>query len=90
MVSDFKTPILNCFYRLLWFYLLTDCESVAWPCWPSHVLCLAYFLCHRFLTNFIASKRVHMKCLVLSWGPESCQYSLKIIHFVYKPLDDCI
>ena len=31
-----------------------------------------------------------MKCLVLSWGPESCQFSLKIIYFVYKPLEHCI
>ena len=31
-----------------------------------------------------------MKCLVLSWGPESCHLSLEIIHFVYKPLDHCI
>ena len=29
-------------------------------------LCLAQLLCPRFLTNSIASKRVHIKCLVLS------------------------
>ena len=27
MVSHPKTPILNCFYHLLWFYLLTVSES---------------------------------------------------------------
>ena len=26
MVSHPKTPILNCFYHLLWFYFLTDSE----------------------------------------------------------------
>ena len=26
VVSDLKTPILNCFYHLLWFYLLTVSE----------------------------------------------------------------
>ena len=26
MVSHLMTPILNCFYHLLWFYVLTDCE----------------------------------------------------------------
>ena len=26
MVPHPKTPILNCFYHLLWFYLLTDSE----------------------------------------------------------------
>ena len=31
MVSHHKTPILNCFYHLLWFYLLT----------PSEFSCLA-------------------------------------------------
>ena len=28
-----------------------------------------------------------MKCLLLSWGPESGQFSHKIILFVYKPFD---
>ena len=31
-----------------------------------------------------------MKCLVLSWWPESCHLSHKIIFFVYKPLELCI
>ena len=31
-----------------------------------------------------------MKCLVLSWWPESCQFSHKIIYFVYKQLELCI
>ena len=26
MVSDPKTPIINCFYHLLWFYVLTVSE----------------------------------------------------------------
>ena len=26
MVPHLKTPILNCFYHLLWFYFLTDSE----------------------------------------------------------------
>ena len=26
MVSHLKTPILNCFYHLMWFYGLTDFE----------------------------------------------------------------
>ena len=28
MVSHLKTPILNCFYHLLWFYLLTVSECI--------------------------------------------------------------
>ena len=31
-----------------------------------------------------------MKCLVLSWGPESSQFSHKIICLVYKPLEHCL
>ena len=31
----------------------------------------------RFLTNSTLSKRVHMKCMVLPWRPESCQFSHK-------------
>ena len=26
MVSHLKTPILNCFYHLMWFYVLSDSE----------------------------------------------------------------
>ena len=26
MVPHLKTPVLNCFYHLLWFYFLTDSE----------------------------------------------------------------
>ena len=39
MVSHPKTPILNCFYHLLWFYVLTVSEFSSWPihflCWPD-------------------------------------------------------
>ena len=38
MVSHPKTPILNCFYHSLWFYLLTVSE---FSCLASHNLCLA-------------------------------------------------
>ena len=41
-------------------------NSVASPCWPGHILYLAQLLRPKFLTNSIASKRVHMKCLELS------------------------
>ena len=37
----------------------------------------------RFPTNSISSKRVHMKCLVLPWRPESCQVSHKK-HWFYR------
>ena len=36
MVSHPKTPILNCFYHLLWSYFVTVSEFIAWP---SHFLC---------------------------------------------------
>ena len=36
MVSHPKTPILNCFYHLLWFYFSTVSE---FSCLASHFLC---------------------------------------------------
>ena len=87
MVPHVKTPILNCFSHLLWFYALLTLNSVGWPCLRSHILCLAHLLCPRFPTHSIVSKRVHMKCLVLAWEPESCQLSHKIIYLLYKSLD---
>ena len=36
MVSHPKTPILNCFYHLLWSYFETVSEFSSWP---SHFLC---------------------------------------------------
>ena len=42
MVSHLRTPILNCFYDLLWFYFITDYEFswlavVAKPCAVSGI-----------------------------------------------------
>ena len=79
MVSHPKTPILNCFYHLLWFYLLTVSE---FSCLPSHNLCLAQLLCPTVLTSFASPKGVHMKCLMLTWRQESGQFSLKIFCFI--------
>ena len=74
MVPHPKTPILNCFYHLLWFYVLTVSEfsclaksqSVAGlnplPHNPNQI-------------HFI--QRVHMKCLMLIWRQDSCQFSHK-------------
>ena len=38
MVPHPKTPILYCFYHLLWFYFLTASE---FSCLDIHILCLA-------------------------------------------------
>ena len=71
MVSHLRTPILKRFYYLLWFQIVT----------VSEFSCLAKSFPVSGLTpmpqipnqlNFI--QRVHMKCLVLSWRPESCQF----------------
>ena len=39
VVSHPKTPILNCFYHLLWFYFLTvsefSCLANGFLCWPD-------------------------------------------------------
>ena len=71
-------------YTQLFLSLIVD---LPFNCFFIHILCLAQLICPRFLTNSIVSKRVRMTCLVLSCGPEPCQFSHKIIYFVYKPLD---
>ena len=76
MVSHPKTPILNCFYHLLWFYFLTVSE---FSCLAKSFSVLAWHLCPTFLTSTISPKRVHMKCLMLSWRPESVQFSSFVI-----------
>ena len=45
VVSHLRTPILNCFYYLLWFYLLTDSEfsCLAKLTKPCHVSDLTYW-----------------------------------------------
>ena len=70
MVSHLRTPILNCFYHLLWFYLLPDSEFSCLAMLAKQYLCLAQPTCPRFLTNSIACAKVHMKCLRLSWLPD--------------------
>ena len=72
MVSHPKTPILNCFYHLLWSCLLTVSE---FSCLAKSFSVLACHLCPTFLTSTVSPKRVHMKCLLLSWRPESVQFS---------------
>ena len=56
---------------------MLNSQDMAWPCWPSHILCLPLPTCLRFLTNSIACKKVHMKCLTLTWWPDLCQHSLE-------------
>ena len=63
MVSHPKTPILDCYYHLMWFYFLT----------VSEFSCLAKSYSVSGLTpsphipnQAISPKRVHMKCLMLS------------------------
>ena len=87
MVPHLKTPILKCFYHLLWFYLLTDSEFSCLAMLAKPYPVSGQLLCPKLLTNTILSKRVHMKCLVLSWRPESWQFSHKIIYFLHKPLE---
>ena len=80
MVSHPKTPILNCFYHLLWFYFLTVSE---FSCLAKSFSVLAWHLCPTFLTSTISPKGVHMKCLMLSWRPESVQFSYKIFCIIH-------
>ena len=80
MVSHPKTPILNCFYHLLLFYVLTVSE---FSCLAKSFSLLACHLCPTFLTSTISPKRVHMKCLMLSWRPESDQFSFKIFCIIH-------
>ena len=79
MVPHPMTPILNCFYHLLSFYVLT----------ASELSCLAKSYSVSGLTplphipnqhHFI--QRVHMKCLMLTWRLESGQLSHKS-HLLY-------
>ena len=67
MVSHPKTPILNCFYHLLWFYVLTVSE----------------FSCLAKSFSVFSPKRVHMKCLMLSWRQGSDQFSYKIFCIIH-------
>ena len=80
MVSHPKTPILNCFYHLLWSYFVTvsefSCLAKSFSVWSCH-------LCPSVLTSTISPKRVHMKCLMQPLRLESDQFSYKtfcIIH----------
>ena len=80
MVSHPKTPILNCFYHLLWFYFLTVSEFSSLA---KSVSVLALHQCPTFLTSTISPKRVHIKCLMLSWRPESDQFSYKLLCIIH-------
>ena len=80
MVSHPKTPILNCFYHLLWSYVSAVSE---FSCLAKSFSVLAWHLCPTFLTCTISPKRVHMKCLMLSWRPESVKYSYKIFCIIH-------
>ena len=89
MVPHLQTPILNCFYHLMWFYVLADSEFswVAMLATPYPVSGPTPLPQIPNQLHYVQS--AHMKCLVLSWAPESCQLSHKIIYFVYKPLEHC-
>ena len=54
MVSHPKTPILKCFYYLLWFYVLTVSE---FSCLAKSFSVLALHLCPTFLTSTISPKK---------------------------------
>ena len=75
MVSHPKTPILHCFYHLLWSYFVTvsefSCLAKSFSVWSRH-------LCPSVLTSTISPKKVHMKCLMLSPRQKSDQFSYKI------------
>ena len=80
MVSHPKTPIPNRFYHLLWSYVST---VPAFSCLAKSFSVLARHLCPTLLTSTITPKRVHMKCLMLSWRPESVQVSYKIFCIIH-------
>ena len=76
MVSHLKAPILNCFYQLLWFYFLTDSEFRCLAMLAKPYLVFGPTLILQIPNQLHCIQRVHIKCLVLSWGLESCQFSL--------------
>ena len=80
MVSHPTTPILNCFYHLLYFYFSTVSEV---SCLAKSFSVLAPHLCPTFLTSTISPKREHSKCLMLSWRQESDQFSYKIFCIIH-------
>ena len=64
MVPQPKTPILNYFSHLLWFYVLTVSEFSCLA--KSFSVSGLTSMSHTLLTSTISPKRVHMKCLMLS------------------------
>ena len=80
MVPHPKTPILNCFYHLVWFYFLTVSES---SCLAKSYSVSGLPPLPHIPTKTITSKRVHMKCLMLTWRLVSGQLLLKIISFIH-------
>ena len=87
MVSHLRTPILKSFYYLLWFQIVTVSEfSCLTKSCPVSGLTPMPQIPNQLHFIQKSESRVHMKCLVLSWRPESCQFSHKIICFVYKTI----
>ena len=87
MVPHLKTPLLNGFYHLLWFYFVTVSES-SYMAKPYPVCGLSPMPQIPNQLDFI-QKNAH-EVPVLSLRPVSCQVSHKIICFVYEPLELCI
>ena len=86
MVLHLKTAIISCLNCLLWFYVLIDSESscMAMLAQPYPVSGPTPMPLILNLLHCIG------KCLELFWEPESCQFSLESVHFVYKVLEHCI
>ena len=77
-------------YHLLWFYFFTDSEfrCLAMRAKPYPVSGPTPLPQIPNQLHFI--QKSAMKCLVLSWRPESCRFSHEIINFVFKQLELCI
>ena len=90
VVPHLKTPMLIRLYHLLWFYLLPDSEFSCLAMLAKPYPVSGPTPLPQIPNQLHCVQRVHMKCLVPSLGPESCQFLHKIIYFVCKPLEHCI
>ena len=83
MVSHLRTPILKSFYYLLWFQIVTVSEfSSLAKSFPVSGLTPMPQIPNQL--HFI-QKSAH-EVLGAIWEPESCQFSQKIICFIYKTI----
>ena len=91
MVPQPKTPILNCFYHLLWLYFLIDSEFsyLAMLAKPYPISSLTPIPLIPNLLHCIR-KNAHEVLGTILGTPVTSVLIHKIIYFVYKSLELCI